>query len=167
LDWETDEAHETIMPCPYGLLGDRLWVRETAIIAPAHFAGSENADLNNCTDSDGNGRIVQYIASNDNTEFASDYGLKKTPSIFMPRWASRITLEITGVRVERLQDISEFDARAEGVGLWCIPGYQKHGAKGEYDTVDLYSMLWKKINGADSWKLNPWVWVLEFKRVLP
>lgn len=98
--------------CPYGVPGDRLWVRETSIISPADFC-----DANGSTHVDSNGRprVVQYIASFPNTEAAGWYGLKKTPSIFMPRWASRITLEVTGVRVERLQDITEQDAVAEGV----------------------------------------------------
>lgn len=78
---------------------------------------------------------------------------KWVPSIHMPRWASRITLEIVGVSVERLQDISEADAKAEGVenpfGGW-VGGYQK---------------LWESINGPGSWNANPWVWVVEFKRI--
>jgi hypothetical protein len=82
------------------------------------------------------------------TEVAPDT-LRWIPSIHMPRWASRITLEVTGVRVERLMDISEDDARAEGVEAgpcYCIP----------------YRRLWEQINGAGSWSANPWVWVVSF-----
>lgn len=76
----------------------------------------------------------------------------------MPRWASRIQLEITAVRVERLQDISDEDSLAEGIyptGTGLYPG----SAKAEY------RKLWETINGADSWQSTPWVWVVEFKRV--
>jgi hypothetical protein len=95
---------------------------------------------------------------------------KWTPSIHMPRWASRITLEITGVRVERLQAISEEDAKAEGVppagdllpdypGTYLTP-------KGDFATAEVaFQRLWQSIYGADSWQANPWVWVIEFKRV--
>jgi hypothetical protein len=84
----------------------------------------------------------------------------KKPSIFMPRWASRITLEIVSVRVERLQDITEEDAKAEGV----------KGALVSEDGVHCcfkidYMKLWEEINGAESWDANPWVWVIEFKRL--
>ncbi|MBF8461155.1 hypothetical protein FMJ63_14120, partial [Klebsiella michiganensis] len=92
---------------------------------------------------------------------------KWTPSLHMPRWASRILLEITGVRVERLNAISEHDAQAEGVaklrgGFWqhYQPGWTQHqlSARGSFVT------LWKSIYGEESWNSNPWVWVIEFKR---
>ena len=78
----------------------------------------------------------------------------------MPRAASRITLEITAVRVERLQDISEADALAEGVTAKKTPDAC-------YTAREAYAVLWESINGADSWDLNPWVWVIEFKKVTP
>lgn len=108
--------------------------------------------------------------------YAADFGSESSewgpwkPSIHMPRWASRLTLEITDVRVERLQDISESDARSEGV--LYVPG---HGeiSKWELDADPGYSNylncrsgfseLWVSINGAGSWDANPWVWVVEFK----
>jgi hypothetical protein len=97
---------------------------------------------------------------------------KWTPAIFMPRWASRITLEVTGVRVERLHAITDADASAEGV----------EELDGEYDAAELarcaklagssqedargwFAWLWCQINGEESWRANPWVWVVEFKRV--
>ena len=80
------------------------------------------------------------------------------PSIHMPRWASRITLEITGVRVERLQDISEADAIAEGIEALPMKTRQ---ATPRLD----YQALWESINGPESWDENPWVWRLEFKRI--
>lgn len=81
---------------------------------------------------------------------------------FMPRWASRITLEITDVRVERLQDISEEDAKAEGTEPFRLP---VHPARESLRHVDGYSQLWDSINGEGSWDLNPWVWALTFRRV--
>jgi len=85
----------------------------------------------------------------------------------MPRWASRITLEITAVRVERLQEISESDAKAEGI----VPagdgnGWQTADTRHYMgDPVSAYRSLWESINGPDSWAANPWIWVIEFKRV--
>lgn len=78
------------------------------------------------------------------------------PSIHMPRWASRITLEVTGVRVERLQDISTADCWAEGLS-----------ASPDVDPVHEYRDLWEAINGPGSWDANPWVWAISFRRRLP
>jgi hypothetical protein len=143
----------------YGVVGDRLWVRETtkedcsgsvsmnryvADDAPVLYSGCENHELN--------GSLAQW-----------DYTRPVKPSIFMPRWASRITLEITGIRVERLQDISEEDAIAEGVdgereAIW-------RGATWYDKPKRAYRFLFESINGQGSWDANPWVWVIEFKRV--
>lgn len=115
----------------------------------------------------------------------SESQYKWKPSIYMPRWASRITLEIVSVRVERLQDISEEDALAEG-----IKGITKDGRTIKYGIPDndglpgnddngwhwcnwmlsasaAFQELWQEINGYDSWEDNPWVWVVDFKRVQP
>jgi hypothetical protein len=147
------ESH--VSYCPHGAVGDRLWVREATCISPPDFA---DTSLNNVLDSHGRWRVVQYVATHPDTSYARDYGIKVTPSIHMPRWASRITLELTGVRVERVQDISESDAEAEGVGDAPI-----HGRR------DLFATLWNRLNASRgySWESNPWVWVLTFRRVTP
>jgi hypothetical protein len=91
----------------------------------------------------------------------------------MPRWASRILLEIVSVRVERLQSISKPDALAEGITPNCVRQFSLFGASKEEReamyrdaAVDPYRALWESINGAGSWAANPWVWVIEFKRIL-
>lgn len=94
---------------------------------------------------------------------------KWTPSLHMPRWASRILLEITDVRVERLNAISEEDARAEGIidggCLNCGEPEPCGCANPEPDATDAFAYLWQSIYGQDNWNANPWVWVIEFKRV--
>ena len=137
--------------CPYGQPGDRLWVRETF----ARIDGQTRPWIE-----------TDYQATYTHGDRLGDtLGIKKrwTPSIHMPRHASRITLEVTGVRVERLQDISAADARAEG-----CPDKPVDGA--EQASIDLlaklwYHDLWEQINGLDSWAANPWVWVIEFKAI--
>ncbi len=147
--------------CPYGQPGDRLWVRETAYIAPPNF--SEPSD-GNCRDYEGRPRVVGWAATMDgeSVRCATDYGVKATPSIHMPRWASRITLEITGVRVERVHDISPSDAWAEGFRCECMKPVPACGGN-----IDAFSDLWEAINGprGHGWAANPWVWAIEFKRL--
>lgn len=153
--------------CPYGTPGDRLWVRE-AWRADGQVDAERPADLSR-------GEPVLYEADQSVRTFGcSMIGVGKLrPGIHMPRWASRLTLEITDVRVERLQDISEADAEAEGVrepSIGPIHLYSPNGS-GEIDRAKapalfLWEMLWKSINGSDSWDANPWVWALTF-RVLP
>ncbi len=166
--------------CPYGVPGDRLWVRETAYIAPRRWAEPDHTCIR---DSEGFLRHIAYCADlkTGRSEAAEDYyKIKRTSSIHMPRWASRITLEVTGVRVERLQDISEADAVAEGCEqgepLTHVDIDEMRGTPegelaeilgvGSYATAKLnYSMLWESINGPGSWESNCWVWVIEFKRL--
>lgn len=91
-----------------------------------------------------------------------DERLGGRPSIHMPRWASRILLEITGVRVERLQDISEADADSEGVSVVYGEPFDQANTITDRRRFEL---LWESINGPGSWDANPWVWVIEFKRI--
>ena len=106
---------------------------------------------------------IHYAATEDRG------GLLWRPSIHMPRWASRITLEVTGVRVERLQDISEADAYAEGIEQTDFIEEAEHQepATGAPPGRYAYRALWESINGPDSWTANPWVWAVEFKRISP
>lgn len=127
--------------CPFGKTGDRIWVRETFNVDP--YGYSYRADGDWIGDMKRNGA------------FGCDE--KWTPSIHMPRWASRILLEITDIRVERLNDISECDAKAEGAPTECCVIGDKHFLG--------FRSLWKTIYGEESWRANPWVWVIEFKRV--
>lgn len=134
------------VPCPYGQTGDRLWVRETWAYGIHAMAAKR----------DENGPFV-YAAEGTTQGRLCD---RWRPSIYMPRWASRITLEITDVRVERLQDISPDDCIAEGA--WPIA----HRELGRgHEAVATYQTLWESINGPGSWDANPWVWVVEFRRI--
>lgn len=147
--------------CPYGQPGDRLWVRENGWERPDRTPKMmrEGADTWRPYYFDADG-----LSFYDSADF-KEWGFKRRPSIHMPRWASRITLEITGVRVERLQEISEGDALAEGVSV-----HQNHHDKPRtsiYGPVQAYRDLWEQINGTGSWDANPLVWVVEFNRVMP
>lgn len=156
---------------PYGSPGDRLWAKEAAYIAPPNFGDPGDGKV---TDYEGRRRVVGYAASmgDDSVRCAEDYGVKKTPSIHMARWASRITLEITEVRVERLNSISESDCWAEGIdeidGMFSnaeiIDMANRIGCCID-DAKPTYACLWEKINGPGSWDLNPWVWVVSFNRI--
>ena len=137
--------------CPYGKPGDRLWVRETW----QAVSGNDRA-RHIMTHPRPDRGWLEYAA----TPRADEPAYKWRPSIHMPRWASRIMLEVTGVRVERLQDISEADAMAEGVTAGKYTGLDRAYARA-------YSDLWEQINGPGSWDANPWVWVIEFKRFSP
>jgi len=161
LCWKDDALtpEEMAQRCPHGQPGDRLWVRET---------WTTHAFLDDTPPRDLTTRSLHYQAD----------GVIKTgklrPSIHMPRWASRITLEVTGVRVERLQGISEADAQAEGLhyhdgrGIGHSGWREGHGVGFVYDTArEAYADLWRSINGPGSWKANPWVWCVSFKRVTP
>ncbi|MBC3375743.1 hypothetical protein HU762_17470 [Pseudomonas sp. SWRI92] len=152
--------------CPYGKPGDRLWVRETWYCD--HFEVMRGPYLKpddlNVSEAIDDGTLV--YAADGLTPYEADQPIWK-PSIHMPRWACRILLEITDVRVERLQDISRADIRAEG--LQCPPELGSDDVSPNYR--DWYPAawreLWESINGVESWDANPWVWVVEFKRVTP
>jgi hypothetical protein len=171
--------HFNYMPkCSYGSIGDRLWVRETAIISPKNF---DDKRFCNSTDNEGDARIVQYLATSPCTDGAKFYGLKPKSPLFMPRWASRITLEITDIRVEMVQDITEEGAIAEGVEFGSCweeqfgEGYCTGEGWMDYKNADYgcstpkesYKTLWNSLNAKRgySWEKNPWVWAITFKVV--
>jgi hypothetical protein len=148
---------------PYGYAGDRLYVRESwlpdaprdATWADTEFFGCKDAPLSLIPRRYRTPQYVLYRATWDGSD------LRWRPSIHMPRWASRISLELTGVRVERVQDIREADAIAEGCKRSGIFRQESTTARGRYRE------LWDSLNKARGygWDVNPWVWVLEFRRV--
>jgi hypothetical protein len=157
--------------CPYGNPGDRLWVRETWR-SPQKYLVAYAAD-GECgawiDDGSGGQAFIRHgkvmLSPGDDGNFGpSKYGDKWRPSTCMPRWASRITLEITAVRVERLNDISENDAAAEGCGLDIMTPFGHDNGSFIWGPNGFVA-AWESLYGAGSWALNSWVWVVEFKRV--
>lgn len=158
--WWCDAAAnpDDVRRCPYGQPGDRLWVRETH--APrVDCLGAWDRSMQ-----EGFNRMGAEDICYSATTTPRDWVGKWRPSIHMPRWASRITLEVTGVRVERLQDISDSDALAEGVDEWRRGACSSENPYG-YSPADYFRLLWSQINGPDSWGADPWVWVVEFRRL--
>ncbi|CZV58092.1 hypothetical protein VRM69_000183 [Enterobacter hormaechei] len=167
--------------CPFGKIGDRIWVRETwsdvnldGAPAVAYRADDEVYDLmedESLLDEDGafnyqDPRVCKCQFAAWHSDLISGIEGNWRPSIHMPRWASRLTLEITGVRVERLRSISQADAIAEG----APPSHPSIDAVSrDYGYPDFsrswYGQTWQSIYGEESWQTNPWVWVIEFKRV--
>ncbi len=133
--------------CPYGQPGDRLWVREATINVEEHgYVGPVYVESE-----EGESCLVYGLGQPDDMTEIEPHDLRKRPSIHMPRSYARITLEITAVRVEQLQEISDEDAVAEGMPI--------------DDAKHDYSLLWDRINGPGSWDANPWVWCIEFRRI--
>lgn len=203
------EMANTGWVCPYGAPGDRLWVRETWRVGAWRDDGRVALDyaaspdlvrtpwlrppvdvfrrlhvqgLADCRRALTRG--VLPLEEHADGRFSWPHGgspCRWRPSIHMPRWASRLTLEVTAVRVERLQAISEEDARAEGARRFDdLPSTHPYGQDARWSCVEpksteeclgsarmAFGNLWNSINGADSWASNPWVWVVTFKRVTP
>lgn len=155
--------------CPYGVRGDRLWVKETW--RPSESLQSWDVDVRYAAD--GAERTVK------DGEFGErDWTMPKAATrgnvspLHMPRWASRLTLAVTDIRVERLHAITETDAEAEGVREPSIGPIHMVSPErcGQIDrekapALFLWEMLWRSINGADSWDANPWVWAVSFEVV--
>lgn len=167
---------DAVQACPFGGIGDRLWVRETWKFTGwsgdgepwIHYRADDKQvfiDGRNIPETWGEllMDVWSVLSAEDNFQIDQKAADRKwRPSIHMPRWASRITLEVTGVRVERLQEISDADAMAEGVPFTELPQGQDrpdplHRAQ--------FADLWELINGPGSWEANPFVWVIEFRRV--
>ncbi|MGE4243663.1 hypothetical protein [Ramlibacter sp.] len=144
--------------CPYGVPGDRLWVREACwIYGQWHEDGKTRTGKCRWRFKPIGQRVRFDNPGHEQcAHWGKGPGWSHRPSIHMPRWASRILLEITEVRVERLRDISEEDARAEGMSASVANSPRVW-----------YMALWSSINGPDSWDANPWVWVVAFRRIAP
>jgi hypothetical protein len=151
--------------CPYGKVGDRLWVRETHAFFSSHITLARS-------------RYVYRADASPQCESAvAKYDKWRTP-IYMPREAARLLLEIVAVRVERLQQISRMDAVQEGIQRHEGLSYKLYGKHRHQNCLkdglaiagtaqQSYETLWNSINGPDSWEANPWVWVVEFKVISP
>jgi hypothetical protein len=166
--------------CPYGRAGDRLWVRENCRAEELesgqdgvhYIADGAWREIENTIEAAGFWTVLNGYGAN------PDRSGRVVPSIYMPRWASRITLEVTGVRVERVRDITEEDANLEGVDAPRCPrcGYTKWDAQFHMDhclcphdapasAIPVFQSLWDSINDSRgySWKSNPFVWCISFK----
>jgi hypothetical protein len=169
--YTTSDHEDWTHDCPFGLAGDRLWVRETyALIWPDEYEPSDIRE-----------NVVEYRADHPGKRYPGDWPdcpasesdsscPKWRPSIHMPRWASRLTLEIAEVRVERLMDITEADALAEGVE--STPYRMADGTIDDamsFDARTNFAYAWDRIYGdrknSTTWACSPWVWVLSFRRV--
>lgn len=173
---EGDSNH--VDPCPYGQPGDRLRVKEAAWMwcervpngitktgrKKWHYVPMREAPVHYAAD-----RKTKPAINVVSPDTGNEWGWRLKIGRFLPGWASRIDLEVTGVRVERLNDISEADAVAEGIQQ-CEGGamdYLANDYAQGYSPASSFRSLWQSINGADSWAANPWVWCVEFKRVKP
>ncbi|MFM3315914.1 hypothetical protein [Klebsiella variicola] len=169
--WSEDAEHACDFwhACPFGAVADRIWVRETWSSDFANYYPNDRvwyaADNNRRLDIE----VVDGVRGIYSPESDVHVPFRWRPSIHMPRWASRILLEITDVRVERLNAISEEDARAEGIidggCLNCGEPEPCGCANPEPDATDAFAYLWQSIYGQESWNANPWVWVISFERI--
>lgn len=171
---DTEKVCDHWHPCPFGAVGDRIWVRETyqgPLFDYEHMESYledsskfEKPDF--CMYRADGKPAPEFYDADDNLHCGW------RPSIHMPRWASRITLEITDVRVERLNGISETDAEAEGINMEalfdsqdCYDCIADHNMTGRPTAKGAFKYLWESIYGEENWQANPWVWVIEFKVV--
>ena len=153
-DFHYNQGVGQFTACPYGKPGDRLWVRETFCNTYDHFMD----------------RWEPLYKADGNIIIDDDGPVKWKPSIHMPRTAARINLLITNIRVERLRNISESDSIKEGIELLDERGWKNYNTSDQRcqhlsSPYSSFESLWRKIYGNDSWHLNPWVWVIEFRRV--
>lgn len=179
--WRNSETRwaipEVAALCPLGQRRDRLWGRETAYIAPP---GAFEPHYCNARDAEGRPRAVAYVATMGAAghEAARGYGVRKTPSTAMPRWASRLRLEVTDVRMARLRDLAEADVLALGIRSWSKDGslykYAPADAEGDgpcWAWADCprtaraaLARLWRETAGAAVGQANPWVWFVAVER---
>lgn len=170
---ENPEYGVSFGKCHFGKVGDILWVKETWQYADwtddgypwIRYTADDSIILRDVIPDSWGDRLSDIwaaLSASENYDIDGRAADRKwRPSMFMPRWASRITLEITGISVERLNDITPADCVAEGYKS----DLSKHYAQEELNALDWYRDLWEQLNGEGSWALNPWVWVIEFRRV--
>jgi hypothetical protein len=147
---------------PFGQPGDRLWVRETTYDVERHgWIGPVFVESD-----EGRSAAEWGYGESDDPDFIEPHELRKRPAIHMPRAMCRLVLEITCVRVEQLNDISDEDCIAEGIGLNPSAAGVMFSARDD-DTLPraMYRDLWENLYGVEAWVANPWIWVIEFKRV--
>ncbi len=169
LGWDEENVEKDNI-CPYGHPGDVLWVRESWNVTTLISSTSKSDVLGTKT--------IRYKADNDQFNRCTKRSMKWKPSIYMPKEACRLFLKVKNVRVERLQDITEEDAIAEGIEYNngkinnTLSGYRFYVNTEPKSIVPLtkcpinsFRSLWEKINGIQSWKTNPWVWVISFERI--
>lgn len=161
-DGPAEQSEWELSRCPYGKVGDQLWVREAFAKVPHTCMWRDLPTTRN-----GNWRVY-YRAGFDRSP------VSWKPSIHMPRWASRITLEVKNVRVERLQAITEDDAIAEGIARlqdeigknkFSVLIAKENRHRSAPTAREVFIDIWESINGVSSWDANPWVWVIEFERL--
>jgi hypothetical protein len=180
LDDNSEDGGNCLRICPFGKVGDHLWVRETFALEHQMELGQkppfdDGRPLANNLDGDNNALWIQphYKATDPKPDLCYDDDIydpgypkvKWTPSIHMPRWASRITLKITDVRVERLQNITPFDCRKEGIQVFAGEELQEPGARRCDDVIYIHSYMryWESVYGKGSWSKNPFVWAISFE----
>lgn len=175
-EWEDDHGLDEVRRCPYGRPGDRLRVKEHAWMfcerrpngvtktgrPKWHYVPLREAPVHYCA-------AHQEKPSIDvvHPDTGNAWGWRKKLGRFLPAWASRITLEVVSVRVERLNDISEEDALAEGVEPYEPRETGMLKGRDQELPSEAFRTLWESLNGPGSWAANPWVWVVEFRRVAP
>lgn len=171
--WDVPDCPGRITRVPYRV-GGHLWVRETWAGADDMAGMGSDTEPPQCVAYRADETAVIFPSGELIPKPADTYAWNWTklnwrPGIYMPRWASRITLEVTGLRVERLQDISEADAYAEGVGTPSAVALMRSVHGGSTQSADArvwFRSLWDSLNAKRApWSSNPWVWVVEFKRI--
>ncbi len=170
--WSYSEYAGVEYPCPHGKVGDRLYVRESfKHFCNRYLAADDTVSACVAYKADDKTRHILWTDALPPPvqKWWNTGGHPWTSGMFMPRWASRITLEITGVRVERIQDISEADAIAEGCEGYTMPMHPDSGCSDGQMPHDEFRELWASLNGKRGygWDANPWVWVIAFRRLEP
>lgn len=162
--WQDVSGERLLSLCPYGEPGHRLWVRETWAKGWT-WLGEQRCVFYRADGGGMAGSEYRPVCPSDTPAASAPKAVKWRPSIHMPRWASRLLLDVLSVRVERLHDISYADILAEGVTREVVAEMLRMPI-GHIPTLhDVWRLAWTHIYGAESWEANPWLWVVEFRRV--